>query len=330
MEELYIKFNYPSIQKFKQILKANDINVKAKEVEEFVSKQSVTQLHKPVTNIKQKQKFIVCSRPFEMVQIDLLDYQKYATKNKNFKYILIAVDIFSRFAYGVSIKSKEPKNVLDAFQSLKIKPMSLFHDSGNEYKGVFLKYLNENDIVDLKADIGDHHSLGVIDRFSRTLKTMISKYMTAKDSTIYYDKLPDLIDVYNETPHSSLGDISPSSVFTNRRNYELVREINFAKMDFNQEQTNKIKMKVGDSVRVRNQKKTFTKGYEITYSKQIYKVIEIKGDRATLDDDNKYKVENLLVVNPATEDNLPTNRDVEEHDAKIQRRINKEMKQLEI
>ena len=59
-------------------------------------------------------------------------------------------------------------------------------------------------------------------------------------------------------------------------------------------------------------------------------MIEIKGDRATLNDDNKYKVENLLVVNPATEDNLPTNRDVEEHDAKIQRRINKEMKQLEI
>jgi len=237
MEELYIKFNYPSIHKFKQILKANGVNVKTKEVEEFISKQSVTQLHKPVANIKEKQKFIFTLDTNEMLQIDLLDYQKYATKNKGYKFILIAVDIFSRLALAVPIKSKEPKNILEAFQSLKLKPVSIFHDSGNEFKGVFLKYLDENDIIDLKADVGDHHSLGVIDRFSRTLKTMISKYMTAKDTTTYFDKLPDLLNAYNDTPHSSLGDISPLSVFKNPKNYELVKQINLAKMKFNKEQT---------------------------------------------------------------------------------------------
>jgi hypothetical protein len=44
-----------------------------------------------------------------------------------------------------------------------------------------LKYLNDNDIINLTADVGNHNSLGVIDRFSKTFKNMIIKYMEAND-----------------------------------------------------------------------------------------------------------------------------------------------------
>jgi hypothetical protein len=90
--------------------------------------------------------------------------------------------------------------------------LSIFHDSGNEYKRVFLKYLNDNDIVDLKADIGDHNSLGVIDRFSKTFKTVVSKYMTINDTTKYYPEIDKIIKSYNNTPHNSLNNIKPETL----------------------------------------------------------------------------------------------------------------------
>ena len=112
IEELYVKYNYPSVAKFVQILKANGKSFTNKEVKDFISKQSVAQVHKPIQNIKSNQKFIFALEPLECVQIDLLDYQKYAAKNKGYRYILIAIDIFTRYLYTASIKDKKPESVL--------------------------------------------------------------------------------------------------------------------------------------------------------------------------------------------------------------------------
>jgi hypothetical protein len=253
MEELYKKFNYPSLNKFQQILKRNNIFLSYKEVQNFIDKQSIKQIHKPIYNVKSKQKFIFSLEPYESVQIDLLDYQKYSSSNKNFKFILIAVDIFSRKAFALPLKNKTPDSVLQAFIQFKIKPISIFHDSGKEFLGSFLKYINDNNIVNLVADIGNHNSLGVIDRFSKTLKGYISKYMDANDTVDYVSHLHNLIESYNDTPHNSLGELSPNDVFKNKDDYDLVFKINLAKLKFNKDIEDKNasnKLKVGDSVRV--------------------------------------------------------------------------------
>jgi len=191
MEELYKKYNYPSVAKFKEILKQNNIKATNKEIDKFVKSRAVNLLHKPVSNYKLNYKFITTLEPFEMLQIDLLDYQKYSKTNKGYKFVLIGIDIFTRNAFAEPIKDKTPINVLEAFKRFDIKNLtSVYHDSGSEFKGVLLKYLNENKIIDLKADIEDHHSLGVVDRFSKTLKTIIAKYMTANETTKWQDTCP--------------------------------------------------------------------------------------------------------------------------------------------
>lgn len=326
MEELYYKYNFPSLEKFKQILKINKVNVSNKDVVNFIEKQNVKQLHKPTQNIKEKSKFIFALEPYEMMQIDLLDYQKYATKNKGYKFILIAVDIFTRMAFGIPIKDKKPDSVLQGFLKFDVKPFSIYHDSGTEYKGNFLKYLNENHIINYNAEVGDHHSLGIIDRFSKTLKTMISKYMTAYDTTVYYDEVEPLIKVYNHTPHSSLGNISPIDVTKDKENMSLVNQINYAKMKFNntlnKHQLNKFK--VGETVRVKLKKHQFKKGYEVTFSKEVFKIISIDGDIATLNDDSKHKFKNLLVVIEGSENISNSNKDAQEEEINRKRKLKKD------
>ena len=326
MEELFYQYNYPSIEKFKKILKDNNVKVSNQEITDFINNQKSSQLHKPVQNIKENKKFIFALSPFQMVQIDLLDYQKYSKQNKGYNFILIAIDIFTRLAYACPIKNKKPESVLEAFESFDIKPLSIFHDSGNEYKGVFLKYLNDNDIVDLKADIGDHNSLGVIDRFSKTFKTIVSKYMTINDTTKYYPEINKIIKSYNNTPHNSLNNIKPDDIIDNKENYDTVNDINFAKMKFNKSVMKKSinNFKVGSYVRIKLKKELFKKGYEVTYSKKSYQIENINGDRAILDDGTTHKLENLLLINNDTGEIITKNKDRIEKEIQVKRKLRRE------
>ena len=52
MEELFYQYNYPSIEKFKKILKDNNVKVSNQEITDFINNQKSSQLHKPVQNIK--------------------------------------------------------------------------------------------------------------------------------------------------------------------------------------------------------------------------------------------------------------------------------------
>jgi hypothetical protein len=49
----------------------------------------------------------------------------------------------------------------------------------------------------------DHKALGIIDRFALTLKTILNKLYIRKKNTNWIDDIYDVIDRYNNTPHSS-------------------------------------------------------------------------------------------------------------------------------
>ena len=44
----------------------------------------------------------------------------------------------------------------------------------------------------------------VAERFIRTLKTKIYKYMTSVSKNVYIDKLDDIVNKYNNTYHSNI------------------------------------------------------------------------------------------------------------------------------
>ena len=325
MDELYEKFNFPSASKFKKILERNNIQVTLKEVNDFVKKQNIHQIHKPVNQIKEKQKFIFALNAFEKVQLDLLDYQKYSRTNKGFKFILIIVDIFSRKAFATPIINKKPETVLDAYEKIiGNKPIIVLeHDDGKEYLGDFLRYIKNNNLINITIETGNHNALGIINRFSRTLKTNIEKYLNFNNTTKYYDVLDKLVDAYNDTPHQSLGgEISPNDVFNNKKDYQLVQSINTAKIGFNNSLKKKTIIKIGDNVRIQIKKGLFDKGYKLTYSSKIYKVIAIENDEAILTDDKREKLKNLMVVNGT---DISTNKINEEDKiAVVERRMRRE------
>ena len=88
----------------------------------------------------------------------------------------------------------------------------------------------------------------VAERFIRTLKTKIYKYMTSISKNVYIDKLDDIVNEYNNTYHTTIK-MKPVDVKDNTY------------IDFKKEVNDKgSKFKVGDHVRISKYKNIFAKG----------------------------------------------------------------------
>ena len=94
----------------------------------------------------------------------------------------------------------------------------------------------------------------VAERFIRTLKTKIYKYMTSISKNVYIDKLNDIVNEYNHKSHRTIK-MKPADVKDN------------AYIDFGKEVNNKdCKFKVGGHVRISKYKNIFAKGYTPNWS----------------------------------------------------------------
>lgn len=302
MEELYRANNFPREQIFYNILKQSGIQKSHSQVKEFIAKQGIFQVHKQVAETKAKEQHFTAHEPNHIWQCDLIDYNKYAKQNHGNHWILIVIDVFTREGFARPVKKKEAKLVAEAFSSIvqeEQAPRILFHDSGTEFLGPFKTFCDSNDIVDLQNEAGNHAALGIVDRFTRTLKTMIARHMTGNATTNWDDALESITKIYNNTPHGGVENLIPSEI---PNDIDLRAQI--GTLNFNKEQENlkrvKVVLNVGDHVRVMETKGTFKKGYEVKFSTKIYRIHSLIGNKAVLDDSSIHPKKKLMVVSAET------------------------------
>jgi len=162
----------------------------------------------------------------------------------------------------------------------------------------FQKVLDKHEIVLKTVAVNDHHALGIVDRFARTLKTILHKRFVKYHSTNWIDHLDSIIKKYNNSPHSSIDDIKPIEA-DNKFNIPIIFEINeIKKLEQNDSTYDKSKFQIDDKVRIELQ--GFQKKSEGKYSNEIYKVKEINGKTITLDNGKKYKYDQLLKIHKDT------------------------------
>ena len=138
---------------------------------------------------------------------DLADVQLISKFNKEFRFLLCVIDIFSEYAWVVPLKDKKGASIVDTFQNIiddsNRKPNKIWADKGSEfYNNSFKKWLKDNDIE--MYSIHNEGKSVVAERFIRTLKTKIYKYMTSVSKNVYIDKLDDMVNEYNNTYHRTI------------------------------------------------------------------------------------------------------------------------------
>ena len=193
-----------------------------------------------------------------------------ADYNDGYRYILTVIDVFSKFACVVALKKKDAKTVAEAFQSIinDRKPIKLQTDKGKEFINAFFQaklrergvkfYVSQNE--DIKAS--------VVERFHRTLKTKMWKFFTHRSTYRYVDVLQDMVQSYNNTFHRTIGQ-APSSV--KKEDVSKLREKMYG---IDNDVNARVKLKVGDKVRISKTRRTFDKGYLPNWTEEIFSVSE--------------------------------------------------------
>ena len=104
----------------------------------------------------------------------------------------------------------------------------------------------------------------VAERFIRTLKSKIYKYMTSISKNVYIDKLDDIVDECNNTYHTTIK-MKPTDVKDNKY------------INADKELSNKDPIfKVGDRVRISKYKNIFAKGYAPNWPEEVFVIKKVK------------------------------------------------------
>ena len=145
--------------------------------------------------------------------MDLIDMK--AMKSGPYKNIIVLVNVFTRKAYLKPITNKTPdvverglKTILDRAGSLKV----ISHDQGNEFKGKVEKLLDNRGIASRLKATGDRNALAVVDRTIQTIRTRLSKALTAKNKARWDTEIKNIEESYNSTSHGHLMGEEPGNV----------------------------------------------------------------------------------------------------------------------
>lgn len=204
-------------------------------------------------------------------QIDLIDLNQYAKENKNFKYILTVVDIFSKYAWAIPTKTKNAKDVtfaMDKILSAGNVPKNIHSDQGTEfYNSQFKKLMKDYKI--------NHYSTfsikkaAMCERLIKTLKQKLWKKLHMRGSYKWYDLIEGVVQEYNNTKHHTIK-MKPKDV----KKRDEQRLLNSVYMYSNYMKP--IKFNADDYVRISKYKSAFDKSYTPNWSTEIFQIAKIQ------------------------------------------------------
>ena len=150
------------------------------------------------------------------------------------------------------MKDKRGIAITHAFQKVldesNCKPNKIWVYKSCDFYNRSIKSWLEKNAIEMYSAHNEGKSVAA-ERFSRTLRNIIYKYMTSIPKNVYIDKLDDVVNKYNNTYHRTtkmrLVDVKSSTYIDSSK------EIN----------DKDLKLKIGDIFRRSKYKNNFAKGY---------------------------------------------------------------------
>ena len=186
--------------------------------------------------------------------------------NKGFSFLLCVIDIYSKYRWVISLKNEKGTAIINAFQKRldesTRKPSKLWVDKGSEFYNRSMLWLGKNAI-----EMDSTHNPGksvAAERFIKTLRKKICKYMTSISKNVYNDKLDDKVNKYNNTNHRATK-MKPADVKSSTY------------IDFRKENNKEDpEFTVSNHVRTSKYKSMFAKGYVPNWSQEVFPIKTVK------------------------------------------------------
>ena len=216
---------------------------------------------------------------------DLIDMQSRAKDNQGMRFILVVIDIFSRFLWTRPLKSKMAKDIIDGFKSILKDvepPQRIRTDGGSEYRNHNVRGFFKEKGIDHYVTQSEHKAY-FAEQVIKTLRSLMSRYMIQKKTNQWVDILPKLTANYNASFHKSI-QMSPDQVTTDNEDQVWANQTLLPLLQQKQksaiEKKPKIKTprkpaykaRVGDHVRISYKKRAFERIFDNKFSGEVFVV----------------------------------------------------------
>lgn len=279
-----IQRNLEKVKKEKEKQKRNNItnldeniekvytNIKSvpsysKKIIDFLRKKESSSLFRQVRHKFPRRK-IKSYFPYQMMMTDTINYRNYSDSNRNYKYIMVLIDVFSKMAWTFPMQRMKEADSMIAMESMLKQvpenPHVIISDRGTEYYNSKMKTLFERLGIKHYSLQGKHKAC-IAERFIKTIKGRLEKYFWETKTRNWIDVLQSFTSNYNSTYHRS---IKMSPIEVNDDNRKIVFKNLYPKL------TMKInpRLKIGDQVRLLRTKGLFEKGYSRSWTTSLFTV----------------------------------------------------------
>ena len=282
-------------------------------------KQELYGSHKRIKRRFPRNKFVTY-KPNYCWDADVAFMKVYEKYNNGYRYFLLVIDTFSKYAFTVALRKNNAEEIKSAFKSIfrgfKRKPMKLRSDMGREFNNHTVKSFLTEQTVEYFTTQNTEIKAHFAERCIKTIKSKLEKYMHNKRTYKWIDALQDITKSYNATIHNSIK-MAPKDV-TENNTIEIWNRL------YNSNELRKplrhFKYNIDDVVRISSIKRTFEREYDIRWSIELFivahrevkesipkyrikdfKNIMISGtfyeeelQKTSINDDTLYKIETVL------------------------------------
>ena len=251
----------------------NNKSVNKNKFQKWAESQPSITLHKTALKHYPRRKVLVFAVG-DLLQVDLIDFQMFSSQNNGYKYILVGIDAFSKYAYAVPIKRKTAKNVLQGLKTMvkDIQPRTIQSDQGMEFMNKTVAKWLEKKHIKLYATYNYEIKACIIERFIRTFKSRLFRYFTEKSTHKYINVLSKIIKSYNNSFHRSIR-MTPEEAKKPENESRVSINLNHPKTRFVLKNP---KFKINDAVRISRYPTLFQKSYTQNFSQEYFYIDSIE------------------------------------------------------
>ena len=248
--------SYGRIDALYRIASKYDKSITKQIVYNFLKEQTSYTLHKitPKNFVRRK---IISSAPKKIASCDLADFSTLARYNNGYRYVLVVIDIFSRYVQAEPVKKKDGLSVLEAMKQILDSDQftginRLNSDNGKEFYNKNVQSYLKGKQIKLYSVHSYEIKASIAERAIQTLKRKIYKYMTQNNTYFYLPILQKIVKSYNNSPHKSLGmDQTPSIVHKLTDPHDIQEQFyRMYKKEGSRRKTDSNKLDIGQTVRI--------------------------------------------------------------------------------
>lgn len=275
------------------VSRENRFKIPKSKIRKWLQNQDSYSTHKPIVR-NFKRTTVIVTGMYDQYEADLADMQKLKRNNNGYTFLLVVIDVFTRFLWVEPLPNKTEVSVINGFREIFSrgrKPRRLRTDRGNEFCGKASEKFFDDENIEHWASHNQEIKANYAERVIRTLKTSLWAYMRSKKEYRYIDVLQDFVASYNDTEHRTTG-MKPSEVTEGEIERSLWWHLYKPRKPYVPKKIRKnptFLYSVRSHVRISQSSKTFQRAYDEKWSTEIF-VISRRFIRQGI---KKYKLQDI-------------------------------------